>query len=51
MEKEQAVDRQDFDEVMVPCYAPMQIVPVKGQVPPCGIRADGIISILPVGSR
>ena len=31
MEKEQAVDRQVFDEVMVPCYAPMQIVPVKGQ--------------------
>ncbi|MGF1685342.1 aspartate aminotransferase family protein [Photobacterium japonica] len=31
MEKEQTVDRQVFDEVMVPCYAPMQIIPVKGQ--------------------
>lgn len=28
---EHKVGRQLFDEVMVPCYSPMQIVPVKGQ--------------------
>ena len=31
MAKEYKVDRQVFDEVMVPCYAPMQMIPVKGQ--------------------
>lgn len=31
MAKELKVDRPVFDEVMVPCYAPMQIIPVKGE--------------------
>ncbi|UTM57568.1 aspartate aminotransferase family protein [Photobacterium sp. CCB-ST2H9] len=31
MATEQKVGRQTFDEVMVPCYAPMQIIPVKGK--------------------
>ena len=31
MAMEQKVERQLFDEVMVPCYSPMQIIPVKGQ--------------------
>ncbi|KLV07506.1 acetylornithine aminotransferase [Photobacterium aquae] len=31
MAKEQKVDRQVFDEVMVPCYAPMQMIPVRGE--------------------
>ncbi|MBV1839525.1 MULTISPECIES: aspartate aminotransferase family protein [Photobacterium] len=31
MAKEHNVDRQLFDEVMVPCYAPMQMIPVKGK--------------------
>lgn len=31
MAMEHKVGRQLFDEVMVPCYSPMQIVPVKGQ--------------------
>ncbi|KHT59337.1 acetylornithine aminotransferase [Photobacterium gaetbulicola] len=31
MAKEYSVDRQVFDEVMVPCYAPMQMIPIKGQ--------------------
>ncbi len=30
MAMEHKVGRQLFDEVMVPCYSPMQIVPVKG---------------------
>ncbi|OAN17071.1 acetylornithine aminotransferase [Photobacterium jeanii] len=30
MAMEQKVERQLFDEVMVPCYSPMQIIPVKG---------------------
>ena len=31
MNKEFAVQRSDFDEVMVPCYAPMAHVPVRGK--------------------
>ncbi len=31
MAMEQKVERHLFDEVMVPCYSPMQIIPVKGQ--------------------
>lgn len=31
MTMEHKVGRQLFDEVMVPCYSPMQIIPVKGQ--------------------
>ncbi|PSU33043.1 aspartate aminotransferase family protein [Photobacterium lutimaris] len=31
MAKEYKVDRQVFDDVMVPCYAPMQMIPVKGK--------------------
>ncbi|MCQ1056806.1 aspartate aminotransferase family protein [Photobacterium sp. ZSDE20] len=31
MTKEYKVDRQVFDDVMVPCYAPMQMIPVKGE--------------------
>ncbi|MGB7996031.1 aspartate aminotransferase family protein [Photobacterium halotolerans] len=31
MATDQKVGRQTFDEVMVPCYAPMQIIPVKGK--------------------
>ncbi|MGF1691545.1 aspartate aminotransferase family protein [Photobacterium kagoshimensis] len=31
MAMEQKVERQLFDEVMVPCYSPMQIIPVKGK--------------------
>ncbi|MCW8329653.1 aspartate aminotransferase family protein [Photobacterium sp. SDRW27] len=31
MAMEHKVERQLFDEVMVPCYSPMQIIPVKGQ--------------------
>ncbi|MGF1680994.1 aspartate aminotransferase family protein [Photobacterium minamisatsumaniensis] len=30
MAKENTVERQLFDEVMVPCYSPMQVIPVKG---------------------
>lgn len=31
MAMDQKVGRELFDEVMVPCYSPMQIVPVKGR--------------------
>lgn len=31
MATEHKVERQLFDEVMVPCYSPMQVIPVKGQ--------------------
>ncbi|MEH6532644.1 MAG: aspartate aminotransferase family protein [Photobacterium frigidiphilum] len=31
MTMEHKVERKLFDEVMVPCYSPMQIIPVKGQ--------------------
>ena len=31
MNKEFAVQRSDFDEVMVPCYAPMAQMPIRGE--------------------
>lgn len=31
MTMEQKVERKQFDDVMVPCYNPMQIIPVKGE--------------------
>ncbi|MDR9825928.1 aspartate aminotransferase family protein [Vibrio sp. FNV 38] len=31
MTMEQSVERKDFEQVMVPCYNPMEMVPVKGQ--------------------
>lgn len=31
MAMENSVDRGTFDEVMVPCYSPMEIIPVRGQ--------------------
>ncbi|SHO54788.1 aspartate aminotransferase family protein [Vibrio quintilis] len=31
MTMENKVDRATFDEVMVPCYSPMEIIPVRGQ--------------------
>lgn len=31
MTMEHNVERKDFDQVMVPCYSPMEMIPVKGQ--------------------
>lgn len=31
MTMEQKVERKQFDDVMVPCYNPMQVIPVKGE--------------------
>ncbi|MCG7496933.1 aspartate aminotransferase family protein [Vibrio sp. Of7-15] len=31
MTMEQKVERKQFDDVMVPCYNPMQVIPVKGK--------------------
>ncbi|GAL14139.1 acetylornithine aminotransferase /N-succinyl-L,L-diaminopimelate aminotransferase /succinylornithine transaminase [Vibrio astriarenae] len=31
MTVEKSVQRKDFDQVMVPCYNPMEMIPVRGE--------------------
>lgn len=51
MTTENKVERGLFDEVMVPCYNPMEMIPVKVKVHAFGIRTEMNTSTLLVVLR
>ena len=48
---DETVDRTTFDDVMVPTYAPGDVIPVRGKGPGSGIRRGRSMLIWPGGLR
>ena len=46
-----SVTRENFDEWMMPVYAPAAFIPVRGKALACGISRAKSISTLQVGLR